>query len=212
MKKSIILTAFCIIALVVGCATHETHKCVVPQPANITLNAIDDCTMPAWFAVSDFNWRGSNLTCTIYSVDVYDAVAVREMKVGDTIALDTRRIAISEIQEDEGGLWITGTDLKGVGFGAYLAAQEGGTYRFVGDDDYPSFTELGKVTIPLADDFVIVDCGLEPLDSSDTIKTEQKKYLESLPEYRQIFTEYDTKIVVAEGKVVKIERIWILLF
>ena len=93
--------------------------------------------------------------------------------------------------------------------GADLTANQGGTYRGSEMDDHSTYTSQGKVTLPLAKDFVLIDCGENPTDPSDTIRSTQKEYLEKVPEYRRDFHVLDTRVRIEKGIVVEINRHWI---
>ena len=93
--------------------------------------------------------------------------------------------------------------------GADLTANQGGTYRGSEMDDHSTYTSQGKVTLPLAKDFVLIDCGENPTDPSDTIRSTQKEYLEKVPEYRREFQVLDTRVRIEKGIVVEINRHWI---
>ena len=92
---------------------------------------------------------------------------------------------------------------------ADLTANEGGTYRGSQMDGHSTYTSLGKVTLPLAKDFVLIDCGENPTDPSDTIITGKKEYLEKVPEYRRDFHVLDTRVRIEKGTVVEVHRHWI---
>ena len=56
---------------------------------------------------------------------------------------------------------------------------------------------------------MIVDCGENPTDPSDTLTTGQKLYLETLEGYRREFSPLNTKVVVEDGLITAILRRWI---
>lgn len=180
---------------------------IAPLPASVKVDALTDCEVPAAFTTDDFDWMGGNLTMTVYSEDLYDAVQVNELKEGDIVVYEGKEIEVKTIARDGRFVEINGG--MGEENGASLAAGEGGTYHGASFDDHSTYTELGKAQLPLAEDFVIEDCGVEPLDPVTTIKTGQKQYFEKLEDYRQHFSALDTKVTVENGVITKITRRWI---
>lgn len=193
------------VATVPACSQKGPFACISPLPAGYSLENLDDCTVPASFGADDFNWRGSNLTMTVFSEDLYDAVEVSRMVPGDTLVFAGSRIVVESVEESDGFLTVNGGIEEG---GAYLKPYEGGTYRSLLMDDHPFYSRLGEKEVLLDDDFVIIDCGTEPSDPSDTVRTAQKPYIESLG-HRSDFSELDTRVRLEGGRVVEIQRFWI---
>ena len=120
------------------------------------------------------------------------------------------RIAVrAEIEtvEDKDG-FVTVNDGLEEG-GAWLQAWEGGTYRACQMDDHSLYSELGTVELPLSEDLMIVDCGENPEDPSDTLTTGQKLYLETLESWRREFYPLNTRVTVEDGIITAIIRRWI---
>lgn len=184
----------------------KANKCIAPLPAGVSVDSLTDCTVPASFSCDDFNWMGGNLTMTVYSQDLYDAVEVVQLQKGDTIIYESKPMVIDSISDNGGLLTINGGLEEG---GCYLQGYEGGTYRAVQFDDHSIYTELGKAELPLAEDFIIIDCGINPDDPSDTIRTDQKLYLESQKDYNKIFFNLNTTVVITNGVITEINRKWI---
>lgn len=207
MKKSLLSLA--IAALVCGCTGNTQkagHKLIAPLPAGIAVDNLQDCTIPAAFTPDDFNWMGGNLTITVYNQDLYDAVEISQMQVGDTIIYNGEPIVINNIAEEQGGIDINGGLDEG---GCCLAGNEGGTYVARNWDDHATYTELGKAEVALADNFVIIDCGDFPEEPSDTIRTGQKLYIENLKDYKKDFFQLNTRVTIENGMITEINRRWI---
>ena len=200
------LMVLCVLAALAGCSSHASHNLIEPLPAGFTLETMSDCTVPAKFSASDFNWRGSNLTMTVFSEDFYDAVEVSKMTAGDTLVFAGNKIVVETIEEENGILTINNGIEEG---GAYLKADEGGTYKSLLMDDHSVYTEIGRKEIPLSEDFVIIDCGTEPNDTVDTIRTGQKPYIDSLESYKTEFIELNTRVRIEGGVIKEINRHWI---
>lgn len=205
--KQILLLA---VAAVVCSCSHKVvtpeHKFISTLPAGVAVDNLKDCTVPVAFTPEDFNWMGGNLKMTVYNQDLYDAVAISQMKVGDTIMYSGEPMVVSSVKEANGGLDINGGLDEG---GCCLAGYEGGTYVARNWDDHATYTKLGKAEIPLAEDFVIIDCGDNPDDPSDTIRTNQKQYIENLKDYKKDFFQLNTRVTIVNGMVKEINRRWI---
>ncbi|MDO4215476.1 MAG: hypothetical protein Q4D12_06140 [Bacteroidales bacterium] len=206
MKKIFYLA---VAALLCGCAQEKqtvAHKCIAPLPAGVAVDDLQDCTVPAAFTLDDFNWMGGNLTLTVYNQDLYDVVDISEMQVGDTLIYNGNPMVINKIDKGNGGIDINGGLDEG---GCCLAGFEGGTYVARNWDDHPTFTELGKAQVALDQDFVIMDCGMDPQDPVDTIRTGQKLYLETLQDGRKDFFQLNTRVTIENGQITAISRHWI---
>ena len=206
MKKLVFLVLIGIGLL--GCATsnNKAHRCIAPLPAGVSVENLADCTVPAAFSVDDFRWMGGNLSMTVYNEDLYDAVEISQLQTGDTIIYEGKPIVVTEKKTANEVLEINGGLENG---GAWLRSNGGGTYRASIWDDHSIYTKLGKAELPLAEDFIIIDCGENPTDPNDTISENQKLYLESLAGYKREFTVLNTKVRIEKGLIKEIERKWI---
>lgn len=191
----------------VSCSQQQvTYQCVAPYPAGIQADNLTDCTVPADFTADDFNWMGGHVTMEVYNEDIYDAVEVTTMKAGDTLVYNGERMVVNTI-EQQGELWVINGGLEEGG--AYLRAYEGGTFRAVQMDDHSVYTSLGKAEVPLAENFIITDCGDYPTDPTDTIYAEQKLYIEGLQGYKKEFSHLNTQVLIEHGVITGIFRHWI---
>lgn len=205
MKKSFLIAAA--VLLLSSCAGKVVaHRTIAPLPAGVNPESLTDCTVPASFTSDDFGWMGGNLNLTVYNEDLYDAVDIAQMQPGDTLIYESEPLIVSQMEERDGTLVINGGVEEG---GCWLQGYEGGTYRAVTFDDHSIYTALGKAHLPLADDFLVIDCGPNPTDPSDTIRKGQKLYLETLEGYRRQFTFLDTRVLVENGIITQIQRHWI---
>lgn len=209
MRKIITLAAA---AVIMASCTNTTNtadntgaRCVRPMPAAYNADSLADCTVPAQFKLADFDWTAGTLTLTVYSEDIYDAVDISQLKAGDTIVYQGRNIVVAQIDDKDGFKTINGGIEND---GADLQAGDGGTYRAIQLDDHAVYTTLGKATLPLADNLVVIDCGIEPTDPVDTIRTDARGYLQKLGQ-RDNFNELNTQVLIQGGKVTQITRRWI---
>lgn len=208
MKK--IIPLFMLALAFCGCTqkkeTEARTTCVRTLPTGIDLSHLTDATVSASFSTDDFNWMGGNLKLTVHAEQLYDAVELHQLGVGDTLFYEGAPMVVKEKKEDKGQITINGGMDNG---GVDLWSNDGGTYRAVTFDDHSVYVELGEVTLPLSEDLTIIDCGEEPLDPSDTISKDQKFYLENLKDYRKNFTYLDTKVQIENGVITNITRTWI---
>ena len=161
--------------------------------------------IPALFSISDFNWKERTLTFTAYSIDRYDSTEIAKLQIGDTILFRNDTIITDKIERGKyisinGGIEFGGVD---------LTAHEEGTYRVLLMDNHPQYSELGKVQLPLSDTFTIIDCGDNPEDPYDTIRTNHKQRLENMKEYKHDFIELNTRVNIENGIITTITRFWI---
>ena len=189
-----------------SCTQNVTYQTVKPLAAPYEANKLQDATVPAMFSSKDFSWDNHKLSMEVFSEDLYDAVAVSQLKKGDTVFYDGKPIVVKDIEHKDKYVTINGGIEQG---GAELSANQGGTYRGSQMDDHSTYTRLGKVTLPLAKDFVLIDCGENPTDPYDTVKTAQKEYLEKVPEYKRDFNMLNTRVRIEKGIIVEINRHWI---
>lgn len=198
--------AIAAMALLCGCAQKVEHKSIAPLPAGIEINNLQDCTVAASFTSDDFRWMGGNLCMTVYNQVLYDAVEISQMQVGDTLVYESKPLVINKMENVDGGININGGLEEG---GCWLVGYEGGTYIARTWDDHAIYSKLGDAEVALSEDFIIVDCGIEPTDPVDTIRMEQKFYLENLQDYRREFNQLNTRVTIENGLVTEINRRWI---
>jgi len=204
MRKQFALFAAAVIIAACG-GNRTTCQKITPLPAGYSLENIGDCTFPAAFSADDFNWRGSNLTLTVYGEAFYDAARITGMKKGDTLVFDSRDIIVDSIVRDGNYMTVNGGEEEG---GASLQAAEGGVWRGTTFDDHSIYAEMGEVELILDDDFRIIDCGTEPTDPVDTI-TFVKPHIDALESSRRDFSPLDTRVRTENGYIKEIARRWI---
>ena len=208
MKTTRNLAIVAITVMLCSCGAKQSeHKCIAPMPAGIDVENLQDCIVPATFTSDDFNWMGGNLTMMVSNKDLYDAVEVSQMQVGDTIIYDGNPIVIEKVEETHGGVAINGGQIDEGG--CSLIANEGGTYVANHWDTHATYTNIGKAQVPLAEDFIIIDCGEDFKDPSDTISTGQKLYIENLQGSKREFFSLNTLVAIERGQITQIIRRWI---
>lgn len=204
MKKLLIFVGVAL--FLSSCSKKVAYQMVGPLPATYEVNKLQDATVPASFSSKDISWESGKLSMEVFSEDLYDAVAVSQLKKGDTVVYDGKPIVVKDIEHKDKFVTVNGGIEEG---GAELTANQGGTYRGSQMDDHSTYTSMGKVTLPLAKDFVLIDCGENPTDPSDTLRIGQKEYLEKVPEYKHNFNMLNTRVRIEKGSIVEIVRHWI---
>ena len=81
-------------------------------------------------------------------------VDIAQLAVGDTIVVDGKDMVVTSREDENGFVTINGGLEQG---GVDLTSDDSGVYYAVGLDDTKSYHELGKVTVPVAEGFVLTD-------------------------------------------------------
>lgn len=215
MKKILILAAAAL--LMCACNTNkgnstnpnnnaDAHKCVRPLPAGTNPDSLTDCTVPAVFTVDNFDWTAGTLQFKVYNKDLYDVVDIQQLANGDTLVFQGRKIVVNSVEKKDDGFIIVNGGIENDG--ADLVPFEGGTYRGIQPDDHAVYSLLGTATLPLANNLVMIDCGIEPNDPVDTVRTNVKEYIQKL-DNRDNFNELNTELLIQGGKITQINRHWI---
>ena len=134
----------------------QEAKRIEPLPESLDLNALTDATVAASFGAEDISEKDGRMeiTLTVYDYDVYDMVDVAQLTVGDTIVVDGKDMVVTSREDKDGFVTINGGIEQG---GVDLVTDDGGVYYAVGLDDAKSYHELGKITVPVAEGFVLTD-------------------------------------------------------
>ena len=171
---------------------------------------IEDMVLNVRFSVSDIDIVNNKIKFGIYNPDLYDAVEVNELKVGDKIVVSEEEILIDSIEENSNFVEING----GIGEsenGVSLVAADGGTYRSVVFNDHSTFAYVGETEFPFANNFVIEDYfgGDYGNDGRKASLENLSEFIKELPEGYGEFGEICTTLRVVNNEVVNITRCWI---
>ena len=134
----------------------QEAKRVEPLPETLDVNALTDATVAASFGAADISEKDgkTEITLTVYDYDVYDMVDISQLAVGDTIVVDGKDMVVTSREDKDGFVTINGGLEQG---GVDLTSDDSGVYYAVGLDDAKSYHELGKITVPVVDGFVLTD-------------------------------------------------------
>lgn len=176
---------------------------VRPLPGNV--DAVNG-TLAVSLEKGDVYVNGNNLPemkVTIHAYELYDAVDMSALKVGDSILRMGQDLPVSSIETAENGDIVINGGLD-VG-GHVFRPGDGGTYYEVGYNDAKSYYVVGETVFPMADEFCFVD-------KSDLDSEPQNYYLDSFfvdDLFGWYFFPSNTTIRIENGIVVAMERVYI---
>ena len=165
----------------------------------------EDCTVSAEFNIKDFNTDAGELTFTAYTEELFDAAEITLMQIGDTLNVGGQALVVESIQDKDGELIVNGGIEEG---GTDLITNGGGTYRVHGMDDYATYVQIGRSTLPISEDVKISDAYK---DASAPVEADFEglaDYLDGLEGAADSYTYLSTKVRIEKGKIVEITRIW----
>ena len=174
---------------------------VEPMAESLDLNALTDATVAASFGTEDIPETNgkTEITLTVYDYDVYDMVDIAQLTVGDTIVVDGEDMVVTSREDKDGFITINGGIEQG---GVDLTSDDSGVYYAVGVDDAKSYHELGKLTVPVADGFVLTD-NADPEHPDETYAAES---LVKLAEDGIGFTANNTQATIEHGELTALAR------
>ena len=176
----------------------QETKRIEPLAESLDLNALTDATVAASFGTEDISEKDgkTEITLTVYDYDVYDMV---DIAVGDTIVVDGKDMVVTSREDKDGVVTINGGLEQG---GVDLTSDDSGVYYAVGMDDAKSYHELGKITVPVAEGFVLTDnSDLEHPDATYAASDLAKLAGESVG-----FTANNTLATIEHGELTVLAR------
>lgn len=179
----------------------QEAKRVEPLPETLDVNALTDATVAASFGAADISEKDgkTEITLTVYDYDVYDMVDIAQLAIGDTIVVDGKDMVVASREDKDGFVTINGGLEQG---GVDLTSDDSGVYYAVGMDDAKSYHELGKITVPVAEGFVLTDnSDLEHPDATYAASDLAKLAGESVG-----FTANNTLATIEHGELTVLAR------
>lgn len=179
----------------------QEAKRVEPLPETLDVNALTDATVAASFSAEDISEKDgkTQITLTVYDYDVYDMVDVAQLAVGDTIVVDGKDMVVTSREDKDGFVTINGGLEQG---GVDLTSDDSGVYYAVGLDDTKSYHELGKITVPVAEGFVLTD-NSDPEHPDETYAASD---LAKLAASEPGFTANNTLATIEHGELTVLAR------
>ena len=161
--------------------------------------------------------KDGTVTARIYSYDAYEKADIDALKVGDKIQLHEEymtgnqfaEVEVTSIEKNDQYHTVTingGIEQEG---GLDLILMDGSEYyRTITFDDYPVYYEVGETELSLADDVVLKDSSADP--QADAVETTGAQAVAAaINADPDNWTVYNTTLVVQEGKIVEVHRIWV---
>ena len=179
---------------------------IVPLPTTIDMNALDNCTLAVSFEEGDAyvdDTGAMQLDVTVYTYDLYDMVDISNLKEGDIIVVQGNEVVVETLETLQSGLVFINGGMENGGYDLWHG--DSGVYFEHGYNDVKSYYALGEATIRVSADFEFVD-------SSDLDKGEVTYYpgdfLTSDAGIVYSFTPNNTSIVVEDGQIIQMTRIF----
>lgn len=211
MKKVLIAALAASLILLCGCGGTETGgdvKTVTPIDAGISVDNLTDATFAGSFdgsSISEDNGTYS-LDVDVFAEEFFDAVAVTELKAGDKLVAGGTEYVVETVEQTDNGLVsINGGQEQG---GIDLSTDdEGGVFFVEGMDNSHTYSDLGKATLTLAENFVLTDDS--DLDNPDKkYNAEEFKALLGDDSNSYGFNRVNTTVKVDNGEITEIHRIF----
>ena len=179
----------------------QEAKRIEPLPESLDLNALTDATVAVSFGAEDISEKDGKmeLSLTVYDYDVYDMVDISQLAVGDTIVVDGKDMVVTSREDKDGFVTINGGIEQG---GVDLTSDDSGIYYAVGLDDTKSYHELGRITVPVAEGFVLTDNA----DPEHPDETYVAKDLSNLAEDAPGFVAGNTLATIEHGELTVLAR------
>ena len=209
MKKLLLMTLM-LCLLLAGCgnlsqdatAGNEQSATISPRP-NATMENLTDATLAVSFAEGDVYVDDTGklqMKVKIYTYDLYDAVDIAQLKVGDTIIHLADEVKVTSIERSQSGLIFVNGGLENGGFD--LIAGDGGVFYECGFNDAKNWYEAGAETIRVSADFMGYD-NKNP-EVGEVIIYPGDFLIAGVVEYD--FTPYNTTIRTEAGQIVELIR------
>ena len=192
----------------------------VTEPINLltwTLDDLDDPDAVTFIPASIVSGvQDGKLTAKVFSYDLYKKEDIENLSVGDKITFHEEgaawnqfvTVAVESIEKNDQYHLVTINGGMEEQYGFDLKLEEDGTYRTMTFDDYPVYYEMGEKTLPLAEDVVLKDSSADP--QAEAVETAGASAVAAaINADPDNWTVYNTTLVVQEGKIVEVRRIWV---
>ena len=184
----------------------QSLNVIYPLPETLDINNLDNCTVSVSLEKGDAKVSENGkmeMNVTVYSYNLYDMVDIAKLKENDVIVRRNEEVTVTELERlDSGIVRINGGEENG---GFDLVSKDSTVYYETGMNDIKAYYELGKITLPVSDEF-------EYIDESD-LDAEAKIYYHSDFLTDEVNIEYNfspnnTSIVIENGTIIKMNKIY----
>ena len=181
-------------------------KTIYPLPETLDINSLDNCTVAVSLEKGDAYVDDSGkmvMNLAVYTYELFDMVDVATLSENDIIVRLGEEITVTDIERlDTGLVRINGGEENG---GFELISDNNTVYFEIGMSDRKAFNELGKVTLPVSEDFVYTD--------ESELDAEAKEYspgdfLTENEEFVYNFTPYNTSVVIENGVITAMNKVY----
>lgn len=211
MKKVLIAALAASLIMLCGCGETENGgdvKTVMPIDSGISIENLTDATFAGSFDESSISEENGayNLDVEVFAEEFFDAVDITSLKAGDKLVADGTEYVVETVEQTDNGLVsINGGQEQG---GVDLATNdEGGVFFVEGMDGTHTYSDLGKATLKLAENFVLTDDS--DLDNPDKkYNAEEFKALLEDDSNSYGFNRVNTTVRVDNGEITEIHRIF----
>ena len=187
--------------------TEYLSKNVRSLPATIDINSLDDCTVAVSLKKGDFYIDGDDravMNFTVYTYDLYDMVDIATLNENDVIVRLGEEVTVTDIERfDTGLVRVNGGEENG---GFELISEENTVYYEIGMSDRKAYYELGKVTLPVSDNFVYSD---ESVLDEEAFEYCYDDFLSNEEGIEYNFTPYNTSVIIQDGEVIAMKKVYI---
>lgn len=186
--------------------TSAASVTVSPMAETIDPEHPDNCTLAVSLKEGDAyvdDTGAMQMKVTVYTYDRYDMVDIAAMKEGDTLIIGGQEVVVTSVTRDDfGAVLING----GMDAGGYeLRTQEDGCFHEVLPNDDRAYYPLGEAVIRVSADFVYTDSS-DP--EAGDVTYYPGDFLVEGTGIDYYFTPYNTSIVIENGQVVAMTRVF----
>jgi len=231
-EKILAITAICAVSILAGCGTTTTDSTAVSSTAAsvptssvastsanvvepIEENPLEDMLAPDsnyTFAADFIEIKDGQVTLSVDSYDGYMKDDIDSLQPGSVLKVHNNgdntmsEITVETIERNEeygtvsinGGIEQGGIDLCAIQY----------VYRTETFDGFPLYYEVGKLTLPLADDVTLSDSSADP--QAEAVEIEGAEAVEqAINASSDGWNRNNTSVFTTGGKVSSIVRVWV---
>ena len=202
MKRALCLTILLALILLPA-ALGEAPRTVEPMSAVLDLSSLPDGIYPVGFDRSNLS-VGMISHAHLFTVDSYDMTDIGLLAVGDVIVVSGQSVPVTRIERGEyvainGGLEDGGFLLR--------AYESDHCFRVAQEDDFPTYTDRGEVTLLLSEGFTFADAW--DIEAPPVLAVGADAVAEILASENEFFDPYSTTVTLEGGAVTCIERTYV---